>query len=174
MRKLLFILLAFFLLSGLQAREVCTMKSPVFELTDNGKGKEVGYIEIKKLQDGISIHVVASGLKPGKYGFHMHENNKMTNTIDADGNKVVGGGLGGHWDPDHTGRHAGPDGNGHRGDLEMVVADAQGQVNQVIVTKRIPYDAVKGKSFVIHAMSDNYTDHPVNGGSGARMYAAVF
>ena len=75
---------------------------------------------MKEQGKGIAIHVVASGLKPGQYGFHMHEKNTMSNTTDDKGNTVIGGGLGGHWDPDNTHKHAGPHGDGHRGDLEML------------------------------------------------------
>jgi copper/zinc superoxide dismutase (SODC) len=113
-------------------------------------------------------------LKPGQYGFHMHEKNTMSNTTDDKGNTVIGGGLGGHWDPDNTHKHAGPHGDGHRGDLEMLQVGKEGTVDQTVISTRIPFKAVKGKAFVIHAMPDNFTDHPVNGGSGARMYAAPF
>ena len=104
----------------------------------------------------------------------MHEKNTMSNTTDDKGNTVIGGGLGGHWDPDNTHIHAGPHGDGHRGDLEMLQVGKEGTVDQTVISTRIPFKAVKGKAFVIHAMPDNFMDHPVNGGSGARMYAAPF
>lgn len=174
MKTFLFFLLAVSLLCMSNAPRKTTLKAPIFELTKQGKGALFGYIEVKKRKDGIAIHVVASGLKPGNYGFHMHEKNSVFPTTDADGKQVIGGGLGGHWDPDHTNRHAGPEGDGHRGDLPMLHVNAKGRIDQTVVSKRIPFDAVEGKSFVIHAMPDNYTDHPTNGGSGARAYAAVF
>lgn len=174
MKKLLFFLWAACTVCMALMTPKTVMKAPIYELTTQGAGKQVGCIEVKQLHDGISIHIVASGLAPGSYGFHMHENNSLANTTDARGNLIVGGGLGGHWDPDYTNRHAGPQGNGHRGDLEMLTVPQNGKIDQTITTTRIPYKAVKGKSFVIHAMPDNYTDTPVNGGSGARAYAAIF
>lgn len=174
MKTVLFVFLAlsFLCLSSVSKKQ--TLKAPLYELTAQGKGKRVGYIEVKKRKEGIAIQVVATGLAPGKYGFHMHEKNVTTPTVDADGKVVIGGGLGGHWDPDHTNRHAGPEGNGHRGDLEMLTVRPDGRINQTVIAGRIPFDAVEGRSFVIHAMPDNYTDQPANGGSGARSYAAVF
>ena len=174
MRLVLFFLLVLSVLCMSQTIEQKCIEKPIYELSENGKGKIVGSIEVKEQGKGISIHVVASGLKPGQYGFHMHEKNTMSNTTDDKGNTVIGGGLGGHWDPDNTHKHAGPHGDGHRGDLEMLQVGKEGTVDQTVISTRIPFKAVKGKAFVIHAMPDNFTDHPVNGGSGARMYAAPF
>ena len=56
----------------------------------------------------------------------------------------------------------------------MLQVGKEGTVDQTVISTRIPFKAVKGKAFVIHAMPDNFMDHPVNGGSGARMYAAPF
>lgn len=92
----------------------------------------------------------------------------------GNGNLVVGGGLGGHWDPDNTQKHAGPDGDGHRGDLDALTINDDGSINQVVISAKIKYGDVKGRSFVIHANPDNYTDEPANGGSGARLYTAIF
>ena len=174
MRLVLFFLLVLSVLCMSQTIEQKCIEKPIYELSENGKGKIVGSIEVKEQGKGIAIHVVASGLKPGQYGFHMHEKNTMSNTTDDKGNTVIGGGLGGHWDPDNTHKHAGPHGDGHRGDLEMLQVGKEGTVDQTVISTRIPFKAVKGKAFVIHAMPDNFTDHPVNGGSGARMYAAPF
>lgn len=104
----------------------------------------------------------------------MHEKNSPEPTTDANGNLVVGGGLGGHWDPDNTQKHAGPDGDGHRGDLDALTINDDGSINQVVISAKIKYGDVKGRSFVIHANPDNYTDEPANGGSGARLYTAIF
>ena len=120
MRLVLFFLLVLSVLCMSQTIEQKCIEKPIYELSENGKGKIVGSIEVKEQGKGIAIHVVASGLKPGQYGFHMHEKNTMSNTTDDKGNTVIGGGLGGHWDPDNTHKHAGPHGDGHRGDLEML------------------------------------------------------
>ena len=131
------------------------------------EGEKFGTITVTETADGISIEVKASGLKPGQVGFHLHEKNSPEPTTDANGNLVVGGGLGGHWDPDNTQKHAGPDGDGHRGDLDALTINDDGSINQVVISAKIKYGDVKGRSFVIHANPDNYTDEPANGGSGA-------
>lgn len=159
MRLVLFFLLVLSVLCMSQTIEQKCIEKPIYELSENGKGKIVGSIEVKEQGKGIAIHVVASGLKPGQYGFHMHEKNTMSNTTDDKGNTVIGGGLGGHWDPDNTHKHAGPHGDGHRGDLEMLQVGKEGTVDQTVISTRIPFKAVKGKAFVIHAMPDNFTDH---------------
>ena len=100
MRLVLFFLLVLSVLCMSQTIEQKCIEKPIYELSENGKGKIVGSIEVKEQGKGIAIHVVASGLKPGQYGFHMHEKNTMSNTTDDKGNTVIGGGLGGHWDPE--------------------------------------------------------------------------
>ena len=148
----------------------------IVELTQRGAGKKVGTITVTETADGISIEVKATGLtaKAGQVGFHLHEKNSTRPTRDANGNTVVGGGLGGHWDPDNTQKHAGPNGNGHRGDLDALTVNADGSINQTVVSSKIKYSDIAGKSFVIHENPDNYTDNPANGGSGARLYVAIF
>ena len=37
------------------------IEKPIYELSENGKGKIVGSIEVKEQGKGIAIHVVASG-----------------------------------------------------------------------------------------------------------------
>lgn len=148
----------------------------IVELNESGTGEKIGTITVTETADGVSIEVIASGLnaQAGTVGFHLHEKNSPESTEDANGNIVVGGGLGGHWDPDNTGTHAGPDGEGHRGDLEALTVNEDGSVNQTVVSAKIKYSDIAGKSFVIHANPDNYTDNPANGGSGARLYVAIF
>ena len=148
----------------------------IVELNENGAGEKVGTITVTETADGISIEVSATGLnaQAGQVGFHLHEKNSPEPTEDANGNMVIGGGLGGHWDPDNTGTHAGPEGDGHRGDLDALTINEDGSISQTVVSSKIKYSDVEGKSFVIHANPDNYTDNPVNGGSGARLYVAIF
>ena len=93
MRLVLFFLLVLSVLCMYQTIEQKCIEKPIYELSENGKGKIVGSIEVKEQGKGIAIHVVASGLKPGQYGFHMHEKNTMSNTTDDKGNTVIGGGL---------------------------------------------------------------------------------
>ncbi len=154
--KVLLILSFAALISCSEEKANSTTKD-IVELNENGAGEKVGTITVTETADGISIEVSATGLNE-----------------DANGNTVIGGGLGGHWDPDNTGTHAGPEGDGHRGDLDALTINEDGSISQTVVSSKIKYSDVAGRSFVIHANPDNYTDNPVNGGSGARLYVAIF
>ena len=151
-----------------------TATSDIVELNEKGVGKKVGTLTVKETKDGIEVMVQASGLKPGKVGFHIHEHNDPKPTKNPDGSLLIGGGLGGHWDPDKTGVHAGPDGNGHRGDLHALVIKKDGTISQTVKSSKVKFSDIKGKAFVIHANPDNYKNEPANGGSGARIYTALF
>ena len=178
MTKILKVLLIFSLAALISCSEekANSTTKDIVELNENGAGEKVGTITVIETADGISIEVSATGLnaQAGQVGFHLHEKNSPEPTEDANGNMVIGGGLGGHWDPDNTGTHAGPEGDGHRGDLDALTINADGSISQTVVSSKIKYSDVEGKSFVIHANPDNYTDNPVNGGSGARLYVAIF
>ena len=170
------LILSFASLISCSQEKTNSTTSDIVELNESGVGEKVGTITVTETADGISIEVNATGLKAqaGQVGFHLHEKNSPNPTEDANGNLIVGGGLGGHWDPDESKKHAGPDGDGHRGDLEALTVNEDGSINQTVISSKIKYADVKGKSFVIHANSDNYTDEPVNGGSGVRLYASIF
>jgi superoxide dismutase, Cu-Zn family len=46
---------------------------------------------------------------------------------DKDGEKVAGLGAGGHYDPQDTGKHLGPQSDdGHRGDLPVLIVGTDG------------------------------------------------
>ena len=69
MRLVLFFLLVLSVLCMSQTIEQKCIEKPIYELSENGKGKIVGSIEVKEQGKGIAIHVVASGLKPGPVSF---------------------------------------------------------------------------------------------------------
>ena len=152
------------------------LESNLYNLTEKGTDQIFGTIVVKPLaEQGIIIQVSATNLTPGIYGFHIHETNLLTPLVKTDGSQVIGGMAGGHWDPDNTGLHLGPDGDGHRGDLPQLVVDENGFVNSVMTNTKIQLADIKGKSFMVHGNPDNYSDIPLPlGGSGARMFASPF
>jgi Cu-Zn family superoxide dismutase len=84
------------------------------------------------------------------------------------------GGAGGHLDPDKTGMHMGPMGKGHLGDLPFLTVDGAGTDDEQLVAPRITdVSALKGRTLVIHAGGDNYSDTPPLGGGGARIACGV-
>ena len=103
-------------------------------------------------------------LPAGDHGFHAHVNPDCGNGGQA---------AGGHYDPEGTGRHEGPDGNGHLGDLPRLSSDA-GRVVTSVVAPRLTMNDVYGRALVIHEGGDNYSDTPASlGGGGARLACGV-
>jgi Cu-Zn family superoxide dismutase len=122
---------------------------------------------------GVEVHVDVTGLAPGYHGLHIHEIGSCNPLVDTTGKSTPFGAAGGHFDPQATGHHLGPNGSGHAGDLPNVEADDAGHAVTTFYVDRLsvlpgPTDIV-GRSIVIHANPDNYTDTPPNGGSGPRV-----
>ena len=85
-------------------------------------------------------------LPAGGHGFHLHENPDC-----GDGGLAAGG----HYDPENTGFHAGPYGDGHLGALPRLESDG-GRVTAAVVAPRLTIDDVFGRALVIHEGGDNY------------------
>ena len=87
---------------------------------------------------------------------------------------VPGLAAGGHYDPAGTGRHEGPYGDGHLGDLPPLYVDGDGRATLPVLAPRLEAGDLKGRSLMIHAGGDNYADHPEKlGGGGARVACGV-
>ncbi|SPX55950.1 superoxide dismutase [Klebsiella pneumoniae] len=54
-----------------------------------------------------------------------------------EGKAVAAGAAGGHYDPQHTGKHEGPLGAGHLGDLPLLVVNDAGVADQPIIAPRL-------------------------------------
>lgn len=175
--KILSVFLISILIFSCEKKETVEMtmsEMPLYALSEEGLGAEMGTITVSDDgENGISITIKATGLTSGVHGFHLHKTNTLTPTTNDSG-IVIGGGAGGHWDPDNTDTHAGPDGNGHRGDLPSITIADDGSIDATVIVKRIKFTDIKGKSFMIHAGGDTYSDEPYLGGGGARLYAAPF
>lgn len=107
------------------------------------------------------------------HGIHIHEGSSCGPTKDKDGKVVPGGEAGAHLDPAQTSSHAGPEGNGHAGDLPNIRIIADGSGILMTSTKLLTLDQIKGRTIVLHRNRDNYTNNPPNGGSGARIACGV-
>ena len=108
-----------------------------------------------------------------QHGFHVHENPDCSAAVKG-GKTVPGLAAGGHYDPAGTGRHEGPYGNGHLGDLPPLFTDRSGRTSLPVLAPRIKISDLKGRSLMIHAGGDNYADKPQPlGGGGARMACGV-
>ena len=83
-----------------------------------------------------------------------------------------GGAAGPHYDPEGKKSHKGPEAAGHRGDLPVLIAKANG-VNQTVTAPRLKMEDVTGRALVIHEGGDNYSDSPENGGGKGRIACGV-
>lgn len=107
---------------------------------------------------------IAGVLPTGEHGFHAHVNPDCG---------MGGQAAGGHYDPGNTGRHEGPAGGGHLGDLPRLTSNA-GRVVTSVVAPRLTTSDLAGRALVIHEGGDNYSDSPAPlGGGGARLACGV-
>lgn len=159
---------ALFSLNAQAAELVITM----YRISEVGAGEQLGVVELRDSADGLQIRTSLSKLPPGQRGFHVHEN-PSCNPGTQDGKPVAGLGAGGHYDPGRTGKHLGPNGAGHIGDLPVLMVDANGQARTNITAKRLSVDALRGRSLMIHAGGDSYNEPPALGGGGARIACGV-
>jgi Cu-Zn family superoxide dismutase len=106
-------------------------------------------------------------------GFHIHENPSCA-ALEKDGKPVAGLGAGGHYDPTHSGKHAGPAGDGHAGDLPALSVAADGTATHTVIAPKLKIADIIGRAIIIHAGSDNYSDNPQPlGGGGARIACGI-
>lgn len=145
----------------------------MYALTDKGLGSKIGTIELRETSVGLMFFPQLQGLPPGERGFHVHEKGDCGPAM-KDGKMVAGLAAGSHYDPDGHGKHLGPKGEGHRGDLETLKAGPDGAAVTPVAAARLKLKDVAGRSLMIHAGGDNYSDTPEPlGGGGARVACGV-
>lgn len=144
------------------------------QATASGPGEALGTITISDSAAGAVLKTALKGLPAGTHGFHIHENGSCAPTT-ANNQPVPAGAAGGHYDPQKTDKHEGPDGNGHLGDLPALQVAADGTAAQSLTAPHLKdVAALKGKAVMIHAGGDNYSDQPAPvGGGGARIACGV-
>ena len=142
----------------------------IYRLTETGTGELLGTVEIADSVDGVVFTPDLTGLTPGEHGFHVHQNGDCGPSTKDDGTVVPGGAAGSHYDPEETGVHLGPYGDGHLGALPVLVVAEDGTATTAVTAPRITdRSQIAGLALMIHAGGDNYSDDPVPlGGGGAR------
>ncbi|MGB8267057.1 MAG: superoxide dismutase family protein [Candidatus Velthaea sp.] len=137
----------------------------------DGAGHRVATARFVGVDGGTQITVISRALPPGNHGVHIHEFGSCYDTRDK-GVVTAFGSAGSHYDPAGTNAHKGPDGGGHAGDLPMIQVNLDGSGMVAFFAANLHVsgpDTILGKSIIVHANSDSYTDTPPNGGSGARI-----
>jgi Cu-Zn family superoxide dismutase len=152
-------------LPGLAADLTVTMH----KATQEGTSDVLGTVTITASDTGAAFKLNLHGLPPGSHGFHVHENANCSPTL-LNGVRIPAGAAGDHYDPENTGKHQGPMGEGHLGDLPVLVVEANGTATQTLTAPRIKdIDKLKGHALIIHINGDNYSDSPaILGGGGGR------
>ncbi len=149
-------------------------KSEIYLINAEGLDKNIGVITLQDSAQGLELDIDLQGLPAGEHGFHVHEMGDCGAAADKDGKMTAGLKAGGHYDPDKTGEHLGPNKSGHKGDLPYLTVDAQGIVKTKIYAPHLKVKEIKGRSLMIHAGGDNYQDKPLPlGGGGARIACGV-
>lgn len=143
------------------------------DIESQGVGEQIGTVKFSDSAEGLVIETALSGLTPGEHGFHVHENPSCT-FQQVDDHFVPGLSAGGHFDPEQTGEHLGPNADGHLGDLPKLTVDDAGNSQQKLIAKRLTLSLIQGRSIIIHESGDNYSDTPQKlGGGGARVACGV-
>jgi Cu-Zn family superoxide dismutase len=171
MKKILFALFIVMFFAGYVLADEILIK--VNLVTEQGIGKNIGTVTATDSQYGLILTPQLSDLSPGMHGFHVHQNADCNHAM-KDGKHVAALAAGGHYDPLKTGKHEGPFGKGHLGDLPALYVGADGNSTMPVVSPRLKVSDLKARSLMIHAGSDNYSDYPEPlGGGGARVACGV-
>ena len=160
--------------SGAGVAGAAELRAEMRQAAPSGPGETFGTVTLGDSGGGAVLKTALRGLPPGAHGFHIHENGSCQPTT-VNNQPVPAGGAGGHFDPTHAGKHEGPQGNGHLGDLPLLQAAADGGATQTLAAPHIKDVAsLRGKAVMIHAGGDNYSDQPAPlGGGGARIACGV-
>jgi len=166
-----FMIAALLVLSGSASAEQIVVQMNL--ISDQGIGASIGAVTLTDTPQGLTLAPALGGLTPGNHGFHIHEKPECTAGL-MDGKPAPGLAAGGHYDPASAGKHEGPVGKGHLGDLPVLKVGADGKATETVVAPRLKTGEVKGRSLMIHAGGDNYADVPEKlGGGGGRIACGV-
>lgn len=162
------------LATGMSGASAGELSVDMHKLTKDGLGEKIGTVVLRDTDDhGLMIVPDLTGLKPGAHGFHIHEKPDC-GSGEKDGKTVPGLAAGGHFDPDGSGRHEGPAGNGHLGDLPQLLVGPDGDAKLPVFAPRLSTAQVAKHALMIHAGGDNYSDDPKPlGGGGSRAACGI-
>ena len=146
---------------------------PMNLVDDNGIGKAIGTVTLADTPAGLRLTPNLTMLSAGKHGFHVHETGSC-GPAEKEGKMTAGVSAGGHLDPAKTGKHQGPEGQGHLGDLPVLTVASDGTAREAVVAPRLKVSDLHNRALMIHAGGDNYADEPQPlGGGGARIACGV-
>jgi Cu-Zn family superoxide dismutase len=157
MKRPLCILAATLVWTSVAAADELTVE--MYRIDEKGMGGTIGTILANDSPAGLALAPNLKGLSPGQHGFHVHEN-ASCGPGEKDGKVQAGLAAGSHFDPDKTGKHLGPTGAGHLGDLPPLTVGEDGTAKATVTAPRLHAKDLKGRALVIHAEADNFADKP--------------
>lgn len=129
-----------------------------------------GTLSIMPMGDGLHVTGEVGGLQPNSaHAMHIHENGDCS-AADASS-------AGGHFNPHGNPHGRAGQGAHHGGDMDNIVADANGVARVDVHAKGVvlgggaPNDAM-GKAVIVHGGSDDYTSQPT-GDAGNRVACGI-
>ena len=154
--------------------QAASLNVPMNLVSADGAPQPVGEVTISETAYGLVFTPELKSLPAGIHGFHVHEKASCDSGM-KDGKKVAALAAGGHFDPASAGKHLGPYGEGHLGDLPAVYVNADGVANYPVLAPRLKkISEIKGHALMIHVGGDNHSDKPMPlGGGGDRMACGV-
>jgi Cu-Zn family superoxide dismutase len=149
---------------------VSTAKQAVANLAAASGSLVSGKITATPMGDGVHLTGTVGGLAPNSsHGFHVHEKGDCS-AADASS-------AGPHFNPAATAHGKAETGTHHAGDMDNVVANADGVVAVNVHVKGVTLGGgaandIAGRALVVHAAPDDYTSQPA-GNAGARVACGV-
>jgi len=145
----------------------------MYKVDAKGVGTAIGTITAEETAGGLVLMPDLKDLPPGARGFHLHQN-PSCEPAEKDGKATAALAAGGHYDPASTGKHMGPKGGGHKGDLPALTVTEDGKATTAVTAPQLKLADVQGRALMIHAGGDNYSDQPEPlGGGGTRIACGV-
>src|SRR3954464_12255619 len=163
------------ILAGGRSAQGQEVRADMYLITPGAVDQPVGQVLITSSGAGTKFVADLHGLLPGQHRLHVHEDGRGGPGPDATGALAPGMAAGGDSDPERTGAHRGPEGNGHLGDLPVLTVQPDGRgVGEAFAPRIKDASRLKGRALVVHAGGDNYSDTPApDGGGGARIACGI-
>lgn len=147
-----------------------TAKQAVANLASASGSLVSGKVTLAPMADGVHLTGIVGGLPANStHGFHIHEKGDCS-AADASS-------AGPHFNPSAAPHGKAESGAHHAGDMDNVVANAEGVVKLDIHVSGVTLGGgaandIAGRALVVHAAPDDYTSQPA-GNAGARVACGV-
>lgn len=147
-----------------------TAKQAVANLASASGSLVSGKVTMMPMAGGVHLTGTVGGLPANStHGFHIHEKGDCS-AADASS-------AGPHFNPAAAPHGKAESGAHHAGDMDNVVANAEGVVNLDIHVSGVTLGGgaandIAGRALVVHAAPDDYTSQPA-GNAGARVACGV-